>query len=271
MHLLFDIGGTHTRVALSKNGTAVNEVLVIKTPAKFKDGMAAIQAMGEQLLAGGKPKTVAGGVASHIQYKNGKLMDFIQPDWTGRLLKPALAKSFHCPVLLDNDAALAAVGEAQYGAGRGKAIVAYLTVSTGIGGARVVNGKLDVNALGFEPRLQLLQSEPLKNFGSLSSGTAIQAIYKKPGEKLQDKKAWKDIELWMTMGINNVMVLWSPEVLVVGGPVALNKNISFKRIEQKLQKNLKLIIHKPRLVKPKWKNLSVLYGALAMIKQNPQP
>jgi len=268
MYLLFDIGATNTRVAISKSGSSPDEVLILKTPETFKDGMAMLKAAGERLLDGRKPKAVAAGLAGPLDYKTGKLIHFQRPDWQGKSVKGALKKAFNCPIHLENDAALAAIGEANFGAGKGKKIVAYLTVSTGIGGARIVDGHLDRNTAGFEPRLQLLQGHPLKNFGSLSSGSAIQALYKKPGEKLENRNAWREIELWLTMGFNNAIVLWSPEVLVVGGPVAFNKHLSFKRIEKRLQKNLKILKPKPRIIKSRLRQLSGIYGALALIKQN---
>lgn len=268
MYLLFDIGATNLRVAVSNSGRKIDKAITAKTPDKFKDGMALLTALSEGLLKDQKPKMVVGGVASPLHGKPHKIINFIKPDWTGKLLLPHLQKIFSCPIELENDAALAALGEAKYGAGKTKKIIAYVTVSSGIGGARIVNGKIDTNSGGFEPRLQLLKKEPLKNFGSLSSGHAISQIYHKPGESLVDKKAWREIELWMTMGLNNIIVLWSPDILIVGGPVAKNKNISFDRIEKSLKKNLKILAKFPKITKAKLGQLSVLYGGLTLIKNS---
>lgn len=267
MYLLFDIGATNLRIAVSKSGTKIDRAVSVKTPAKFADGMSLIKALSHDILRGAEPKMVVGGVASPLQGKNYKIVDFIQPDWSNKQILPHLKKIFDCPIELENDAALAALGESKFGSGKNSKIAAYVTVSTGIGGARIVNGKIDHNASGFEPRLQILKSNPLKNFGSLSSGHAIHQIYNKPGEQLKDKKAWKEIELWLTMGLNNIIVLWSPEVLVVGGPVAKNKNISFERIEKRLKKNLKILQKLPKIKKAKLGQLSVLYGALTLLKK----
>ena len=53
---------------------------------------------------------------------------------------------YHKPVYLENDANVAGLAEAIVGAGKGKEIVYYITHSTGIGGALVINGKL-INGL----------------------------------------------------------------------------------------------------------------------------
>lgn len=47
-----------------------------------------------------------------------------------------------CPIFLDNDANLAALGEYKYGAGQGYSHLVYITVSTGIGGGIIINGSI---------------------------------------------------------------------------------------------------------------------------------
>ncbi len=255
------------RLAISKNGKNLDKIVSAKTPEKYKDGILLFKALSEGLLANKKPTSVVGGIASPIK-KPGRIIDFQKTNWTGKPFLADLKKIFGKDVILENDSGLAAIGEAIYGAGKGKKVVAYLTVSTGIGGARIVDGKIDTNATGYEPRLQLLEGHPLKNFGSLSSGSAIRETYRQAGENLKDKKAWKEIELWLTMGINNIIVLWSPQILVVGGPVAANKNISFERITKNLKKNLKILPKPPKITKARLTQKSGLYGALALAKQN---
>lgn len=53
-----------------------------------------------------------------------------------------LTREFNMPVYMDNDANVAGLAEALVGAGKGKGIVYYTTLSTGIGGALIINGKV---------------------------------------------------------------------------------------------------------------------------------
>ena len=55
-----------------------------------------------------------------------------------------------------NDTAIVGLGEAHAGAGKGSDIVVYITVSTGVGGARIVDGEIDRRAFGFEPGHQII-------------------------------------------------------------------------------------------------------------------
>jgi glucokinase len=62
--------------------------------------------------------------------------------WTSVNLKKILQKELRLPVYMANDANAAALGEKRFGEGRGKSDFIYITVSTGIGGGIIVDGKL---------------------------------------------------------------------------------------------------------------------------------
>jgi glucokinase len=62
--------------------------------------------------------------------------------WTGFELGPWLAKLTHAPVFVDNDANVAALGEAFHGAGRGANPVFYVTLGSGVGGGLVADGRI---------------------------------------------------------------------------------------------------------------------------------
>jgi glucokinase len=66
--------------------------------------------------------------------------DFPLADWC--------RETFGVPAGLGNDADLAGLGEARFGAGRGKRVVFYTNVGSGIGGALVVNGRVYVGGAG---------------------------------------------------------------------------------------------------------------------------
>jgi glucokinase len=64
------------------------------------------------------------------------------PGWVEIPLKNILLDEFKLPIGVENDATAAALGENLYGSGKGVNNFMYITVSTGIGGGVVVNGKL---------------------------------------------------------------------------------------------------------------------------------
>jgi glucokinase len=64
------------------------------------------------------------------------------PGWHDIPLIARLQEAFHAPTFLENDANAAALGEFLFGAGRGTRNMVYLTISTGIGGGAILDGKL---------------------------------------------------------------------------------------------------------------------------------
>jgi glucokinase len=68
-------------------------------------------------------------------------VDFL-PEWKGSNPVNDLAREFGVRVALENDGDAAALGEAAWGAGKGKSQLIYVTVGTGIGGGIILEGRL---------------------------------------------------------------------------------------------------------------------------------
>jgi glucokinase len=68
--------------------------------------------------------------------------------WEGLEAGPLLSDLLGCPVAIQNDANLAGYAEWAAGAGQGTRDFVFLTVSTGVGGALIVDGELFVGAAG---------------------------------------------------------------------------------------------------------------------------
>lgn len=82
---------------------------------------------------------------------------FLRPDWLISDPRPRLAEVLRRPVLLMNDANLAALGEARYGAGQGRRCILHISVLDGIGAGLVMDGKLFVGASGMAGELAHVQ------------------------------------------------------------------------------------------------------------------
>jgi glucokinase len=64
------------------------------------------------------------------------------PGWDGIPLRDLLAERFQTSIYVDNDANVAGLGEYMFGAGQGSRHMVYMTISTGIGGGVIADGKL---------------------------------------------------------------------------------------------------------------------------------
>jgi glucokinase len=78
------------------------------------------------------------------------------PGWEGQNPTIDLAAEFGVSVALENDADAAALGEAAWGAGKGKSRLIYVTIGTGIGGGIILDGQLyrgaDMSHPEWQPR-----------------------------------------------------------------------------------------------------------------------
>lgn len=267
MYLLFDVGGTNMRIALSSDKKTFLEPRIFGTPKEFKKGLGIF----EKFLADlGNPKItgVCGGVPGSFDKAKSTIIGAAPnlSSWVGVPIKSELEKLSKAPVYLENDAALGALGEATVGAGKGKSIVAYLTIGTGVGGARIVNGKIDANALGFEPGHQFICFESGRDLESYISGIAIEKNYGKSPAEITDPKLWEDIARWLAYGLVNTAVHWSPEIIILGGSVMKMMPIERVRFHFK-NLLLKIFENPPEVALSKLGDQVGLYGALVLLKQ----
>ena len=265
MYLLFDVGGTSTRIAVSYDKKTILEPQVFETPREFNKGIKVF----EKFLADlGNPKitAVCGGVPGPLDKTKSTITHAPNlSGWNNKPLKSELEKLSKAPVYLENDAALGALGEATSGAGAGKFIVAYLTIGTGVGGARIVHGKIDANALGFEPGHQFICFESGRDLESYIGGIAIEKNYGKKPTEVKDPKVWEDISRWLAYGLVNTTVHWSPEIIILGGSVM--KMMPIERVRFHFKNLLKIFENPPEVALSKLGDQVGLYGALAFLNQ----
>ncbi len=199
------------------------------------------------------------------------------PLWNGKPLKGELKKMFGAPVMLENDTAAAGLGEATYGAGKWRNIVAYVTVSTGVGGVRVVKGNIDANTMGFEPGHQIValgdaaQSDcaVCGSAGCLEgfvSGRALQRRFGAKPEDISDENVWRDAAKMLAVGLHNTIVHWSPEIVVLGGSVMQGK-IPFDEVVLSLKSRMKIFPKLPEVRKATLSDFGGLWGAIALLKR----
>lgn len=267
MYLLFEVGGSKTRVGISFDGKNLHSSQIIPTSKDFEQFIPKLKDIATVLSKGLGLKVIAGGFPGVLDPKRAVLVSAPHvPRWVGKPLKETLQAVFGVPTILENDTAFGALGEAIYGAGVGKSIVAYLTVGTGIGGARIVNGKIDAKTFGFEPGHQIISPEGLE-FEQWISGTALGEEHGMSSENIEDPRIWDEAAKRLALGLTNTIVHWSPNILILGG--GLMQKISLDRVRIYIRQYLKIFPTPPEVTLSKLGELSGLYGALEYLRQNP--
>lgn len=259
VYLVFDAGGTKTRVGVAHGGKILR-CEDFETSQDFSEWLDVFENKAREILAGDKPILISGGMAGVFDGDE----VFYSPnltDWIHKKPKCEIEKIFDCEVLIKNDAALAGLGEAIYGAGKGFKIVSYFTVSTGVGGTRIVNGKIDESVFGFEPGQMATEND--KTLESIISGKAVMKKTGKHPSEVTDDDFWDEEARVLARGLYNAMTLWSPEVFVLGGGMMLKKpGIDFGRVDFYLKKMPMIFPKWPEVRLAELGDLSGIYGAL---------
>jgi glucokinase len=139
-----EVGGTKLQLAVGSAGQIQERR---RFTVEKERGAAGIREQIEQaipeLIRNRKLTAVGVGFGGPVDWKTGKICRSHQIEgWSEFDLAGWLRQIADFPVVVDNDANIAALGEAAHGAGRGSNPVFYVTLGSGVGGGLVVDGKI---------------------------------------------------------------------------------------------------------------------------------
>jgi glucokinase len=102
-----------------------------------------IEAAAGPLIQRYDVRAIGCGFGGPVDRQRGRAINSHQVDgWEDFPLADWLSRSFGLPAVIGNDCDVASLAEAHFGAGRGKRVVFYVTVGTGIGGGLVLDGQI---------------------------------------------------------------------------------------------------------------------------------
>ncbi|MCX5512593.1 glucokinase [Kaistia algarum] len=261
--LAIDLGGTETRAGLVG---ADGQVLVeARSPTNAAGGPDAV--IGElvrlvEIIREARPdaRSVGLGVGAPGPLDSNAGIAIAPPTlagWHDVPLAARLRERLGVEVQLENDANVAALGEWRFGAGVGTQSMVFATISTGIGGGIIADGRLlhgrrglagEIGHMTIAEGTERCACGALGCWEALASGTALG----REGERLAasggspmlramagtgpvtarhvgeaaragDAGALALLEQearWLGVGIVNLLHLYSPEVVVLGGGVS---------------------------------------------------
>src|SRR5713226_8490553 len=253
-YLGIEIGGTKLQIVAGDESLEFRERRRITVdPAAAAAGIRRqIEAVLPELLAKWRPAAMAVGFGGPVDWKTGRICRSHQIEgWSEFELGQWLANLTGKPVRVDNDANLGALGESQRGAGAGFNPVFYVTLGSGVGGGLVVDGKVYHGAKPGEAEIghvrldrqgttveskcsgwavdakirRLNKSNPAGLLSRLSGGaTGGEAKYLASALAEQDSPAERiliETAEDLAFGLSQVMHLFHPEVIVLGGGLSL--------------------------------------------------
>lgn len=195
MFLGIEIGGTKLQLAVGPGDGSplVARERTVVDPHRGADGIREqIRHLGGRLLAQHPIDGIGIGFGGPVDAAAGRVVTSHQiSGWTDFPLMDWCRQTFHLPAVLGNDCDAAALAEARFGAGRGRRVVFYVTVGTGVGGGLVLDGRLHESAglasaeIGhLRPGLDCVRAD--QTVESLASGRGIETAARNALSDLAD-------------------------------------------------------------------------------------
>jgi glucokinase len=259
MILVFDMGATHTRLALADS--QIGQVVYLDTDRSAAGLDSLVEAMHD-LAQGQKLQAVVGGMPGELEGELGKLtLAPNLPEWLGVPVKARMRTEFNCPVYIHNDLVVCGIGEAHDGAGTNAGVMVYYTVSTGVNAVRLVGGRVDGSIKRYEIGFEIIGQAAgrVKSLETLVGGAAMQKRTGKLPADLRSDGIWRRAERDLAHGLYNTLLHWTPDVVVIGGSMMRDIRIEGVRVE--LEKLPKVLTKLPELREAALGDLSGVYGA----------
>lgn len=275
IHIAVDVGGTRMRAA-SYQSSSLKPIKLSRINTKQPESTPLERMLELITTVWPEGESIAGiGVAvpGPLDPFKGKIIAAPNiPNWENLPLCQILEDRFKVPIVLGNDANVAALGECKFGAGMGHHHLIYLTVSTGIGSGVIIDDKLLLGASGFASELghvTVIRNGPLCPCGQLghleavASGTAI-ALWVEgeldqgapstllPGKRLTAKEisaaaqngdslakaAMVRAGEFIGQAIADFLHIFNPSIVIMGGGVSQSGRLLLEPVKSSMQKHV---------------------------------
>jgi glucokinase len=179
-------------------------------------------------------------------------------DWLDRPVAPPLEAALRVPVALINDARAFGLAELRLGAGRGVGSLVGLTLGTGIGGVIAIDGRVHLGHDGTAGEVghQTIDVDGdvcgcgnrgcLETFAradriaaACGTATVTEAVEAAGAGDAQALAGFAAVGRYLGIGIANLIVLFSPDRVVIGGGVAAAGDLLFRPIRQELRERVR--------------------------------
>ena len=234
-----DIGGTKLMAAAADQAGRILQRTRRQTSASLQTDLDNLHQMIAEVSDGQAIEGIGAAIGGPLDWKSGVVSPLHQPAWRNVPLKKIMEERWQCPFSVDVDTNVAAFGE-YYRSNLNVHKFVYLTISTGVGGGLIVEGKIDRGLNGAHPEMghQAINYHCLfperiacecgvpDCLEALISGNGIRRIYQKPAEALNPTE-WQEIAYNLGQGLRNIATLYAPDIIRIGGGVAVGGGETF--------------------------------------------
>lgn len=245
---VLDIGGTSIKSGIYEDNKLTD---VKNTPTQaFKGGQFVVDNAINILKQYSGFDRIGISTAGQVDFENGsiKYANSNIPYYTGMKVRDIIEKEFGVYTVVENDVNAAAIGEANFGAGREFKDFLCLTYGTGIGGAIVINNEIYRGAFGSAGEFGAIVIHPEDRdcrldmySGCYEKYASTTALVKKVSEidssirngknifdRIDEDKIRNAVDEWIleiVNGLTSLIHIFNPECIVLGGGIMSQKYI----------------------------------------------
>lgn len=267
-----DIGGTKTLVATFSASGEIETEQSFATPADYDAFLYELSSHAKKIPK--KPRVVCAGVPGLLNRKAGIVHSLGNLPWIEKPIATDISVAFGVSVedvSIENDSKLAGLSEVRLlDTVPHRAL--YITVSTGIGGALLIDGRLDSTMIDMElGKAPLLFEGTMQHWEDFASGRAFFTAYGKQGDDVGD-----DPVLWeryvterLGPGVAVACSYLQVDTIIFGGGLGHHSSQFIDFLKVYLNKHLHPIVLRPQVYKTArhGKN-AVIYGCYEYAKDH---
>lgn len=244
------------------------------------------------------------GVPGPVDARRGLVHSMVNvPGWRGVPLAGRLSRELRCRCVIENDAKVFTLGEWRFGAGRGAADLIGMTLGTGIGGGLILNGALYRGSIGAAGELGHIVIDPdgprcgcgargcleayagtrhILRLGraAMRRSGALRMRVRRAGGRLTPRligqagrqgdaaarEVWREVGRSLGIGIGNLVNLFNPERVVIGGGVANNWSLFSPAMQRTVREQAMAVsLRAVRIVRGRLGNHAGIVGAAVLV------
>lgn len=269
MYVCIDLGGTKTLISVfASQKKEIIKQWKFETPKEYTKFLEEVAKVYEEIRSEYKIEKGAIGTRGIIDRPGGKIISDKKLGWTNTAIAVDLSKIFNCPFLIENDSKLAGLSESNEPENINKKVL-YITISTGIGSALIVDGVLDKDTINSEIGHWIFEHNGhYTQWEDFAAGSYLTSTYGKRASELEDETSWTEYCKNLAPGFINAIICFSPDLVVIGGGVG-SHYLKFKKYLLEAINTIKPdFITLCPIVQAKHPEEAVIYGCYELIKQS---
>ncbi len=269
MYLGIDIGGTKTLVATLSDDGKITDSRRFPTDKDYERFLHDLADNLSQLKLEDDYKICA-GIPGLLDRTAGIVHSLGNLPWRDKPIRGDISKLVNDkPVTIENDSRLAGLYEALLIKDRYSDRVLFLTISTGIGGALVHDGRLVTALQDTEMgKMPLEHNGKVIHWEDFAGGRGVVDNLHKRAEQITDPEEWRKVGEPIAYGLGAVCSVLQPEVIILGGSVGAYADRYKDVITDYLAEHLHSNVRQPKdVLAAKDPDEAVLHGCYELLKQ----